>query len=518
MTKAAKALLEYAQSQTPLVRKFDEERRRGNRADRELEANLPAYRKDPELYCREVLKRSWTADQARIARQLFRWHRVLVRASHSVGKTNLAGGLVNYFIDCFGPCIILTTAPTEAQVIETLWKEVRTQRLGRRGLLPKAPRIEFAPNWFAAGYTAKNATAFQGRHEERVLILFDESVGIDGSFWEAAEGMMTGEECYWLALTNPTDITSRCYQEDISGRFHVETLSALDHPNIAAELEGKPPIIPGAVRLDWVRKRLEQWAERIIPDDAKPTDIEFEGQWWRPGPLFESRVLGRWPTQGISSVWSDAAWQAALIAQSIPIAPLELGCDVARFGDDFTSIVARRGRAVIHHETHNGWDYSHTTGRLKQLCKELARKEGKVEDPTKVLVKVDSDGIGGEVIARKEEFNFVSVSASSPALEPEDFPNRRSELWFSVAERARAGELDITRLSQDSIQLLRSQAMSPTWRVDSKGRRVVEPKEATKKRIHRSPDDMDALNLAFAPPDPVQWGNDPDFLRKLAQR
>ena len=39
--------------------------------------------------------------------------------------------------------------------------------------------------------------------------------------------------------------------------------------------------------------------------------------------------------------------------------------------------------------------------------------------------------------------------------------------------------------------------MAPTWKVDAQGRRVVEPKSDTKKRIQRSPDDADALNLAF---------------------
>ncbi len=40
--------------------------------------------------------------------------------------------------------------------------------------------------------------------------------------------------------------------------------------------------------------------------------------------------------------------------------------------------------------------------------------------------------------------------------------------------------------------------MAPTWKLDSQGRRVVEPKQDTKKRLKRSPDDMDALNLAYA--------------------
>ena len=49
-----------------------------------------------------------------------------------------------------------------------------------------------------------------------------------------------------------------------------------------------------------------------------------------------------------------------------------------------------------------------------------------------------------------------------------------------------------------------SMFMAPRWRPDSRGRRVVEPKDATKKRIKRSPDDADAVNLAYAPPPPKE--------------
>jgi hypothetical protein len=42
--------------------------------------------------------------------------------------------------------------------------------------------------------------------------------------------------------------------------------------------------------------------------------------------------------------------------------------------------------------------------------------------------------------------------------------------------------------------------MAPTWKLDSDGRRVVEPKDKTKERIKRSPDDVDGMNLAYAVP------------------
>lgn len=429
-----------------------------------------------------------------------RHKRVLVKASHSVGKTHLAGGLVNWFFDCFAPSITLTSAPTAAQVEDLLWKEVRVQRAGRPGLFPRAPRMSAAPNHFAAGYTARDASAFQGRHEERVLIVFDEAVGIDGEFWDAAEGMLTGEECYFLAIMNPTSTSSRAYEEELAGGWHVMTVSALEHPNIAADLAGLPPPFPAAVRAEFIQRRVEQWCSPIAAADRAARDIEWppaSGRWHRPGPLFESRVLGRWPTQSATSVWSEAVWQAALAPLPVsPDEPLEVGCDVARYGDDYTSIVVRRGPCALHHETHNGWSTAQIAGRLKALAREWSRAD---EDPRAVTFRIDDDGVGGGVIDQADGYRFLGVSAAARALQADDYPNRRSELWFATAERADRGGLDLSRLPEASRSLLRRQLMAPTWRVDAQGRRVVERKVDTKRRIGRSPDDADALNLAFAP-------------------
>ncbi len=422
-----------------------------------------------------------------------------MKASHSIGKSHLGGGLVNWFYDCFRPSVTLTTAPTHLQVTDVLWKEVRVQRQGRPGLQPKAPRMEDAPDHYAVGYTANTGDAFQGRHDASVFILFDEATGIGGEFWEAAEGMMTGENCYWLNFLNPTDTTSRAYEEEMKGNFHVVTVSALDHPNIAAELQGIPAPYPKAVRLSWIESRLAEWCDKMPAGDEKASDVEFppgSGNWYRPGPLFEGRVLGRWPSASTYSVWSEAKWQAALVPQSIPDEPTEIGCDVARFGDDFTSMTVRRGGCALHHETHNGWSTSQTAGRLKELVREYAQPG---ETPQTVSVKVDDDGVGGGVVDQKGEYKFEPVSGAHKALQPRDYPNRRSEMWFAVSERADRGELDLSRLPQSMLTLMRRQAMAPTWKLDSDGRRVVERKEDTKKRINRSPDDMDAINLAFAP-------------------
>ena len=457
---------------------------------------IETYRVSPVTYAEEVLGVRWWEKQRAVAEALLRYRRVLVKASHAVGKTHVAAGLINWHFDCFRPGITIATAPTQRQVVDVLCKEVRIQRKGRRGLLPKSPRLETGPDHFAVGFTTCDEAAFQGRHAERVLIVFDECVGIDAELWEEAEGMMTADGCLWLAICNPTDPACRAYEEDVSGRFHVLTISALEHPNIVAELAGAPPPYPSAVRLSWIKEQVERNCTPVPFEDRIATDIEMppgSGTILRPGPIFESRVLGRWPTQGSQSVWTEAVWARAMERRDEAEGPTSIGCDVARYGDDYTSMVVRRGRTALHHETHNGWNTAQIAGRLKQLCTEHA---GAGEAPMSVVVNVDDDGVGGGVVDQAGDFDFRGCGAGERAVRPDDYPNRRSEMWFDVAQRAAQGDLDLSRLPADSLKLLRRQAMAPRWRLDSAGRRVVEAKHETKRRLGRSPDDMDALNLA----------------------
>ena len=470
------------------------------------------YRDRPEDYFRDVLGVTLWSKQAEIARSLHQPpYRTLVLSSHSTGKTFCAAALVNYWYDTHDPGAVVTTAPTARDVRDLLWKEVRIQRKHFRDFPGHAmPILQSSDDHYAKGFTAKKGESFQGRHDLEMLFVFDEAVGVEATFWITTKTMFKPEAGHaWLAIFNPTDTTSQAYIEEQTGRWNVIRVSALDHPNIEAELDGRKPPYPSAISLSQL--------EDAIKDDCQPvsgeiraTDFEWppgSGNWLRPGPIFESRWLGRWPSQGTYGVWSDADW---LMAESIilPI-PLgvhpQIGCDVARYGDDWTSIHVRCGPVSLHHESANGWSTTETAGRLKQLAAQYAVwwntevRESSAEKlkPQQVLVKIDDDGVGGGVVDQRGDYSFVPVSAAASALHPEDYPNRRSELWFTLRKRASEGRTSFARLPKDVRQRLRQQFMAPKWKLDSEGRRVVEPKEKTKETLKRSPDDADAANLAY---------------------
>jgi hypothetical protein len=467
--------------------------------------------------------------------------KVMGMASNSVGKTMVCGGLVNWFYETHNPGICLTTAPTDTQVVDLLWKEVRAQAPSGLPLLPKAPAIEDpdSPMHYAKGYVARDSNSFQGRHEENLFLIFDEAIGVRAEFWVAGEAMLTsGAGNKWLAIFNPTDIASLAYQAYGSGEWYIVQISSLEHPNIEAELAhpgvqdflARTPLIQGtslkpltqllqscnrpypkAVSLEWVSARVREWCSPIDPSEANALSLEWppaSNVWYKPGPLFEARVMGRWPSSTIDSVWSATLVEQifAEISDSEINSRMrdrlpEIGCDVARFGDDLTAIHVQCGGISLYHESHNGWSTTETAGRCKQLANQYGQLSG--TEGRFVPVKIDDDGVGGGVTDQAEDYSFIGCSGaractSLNAIGEPKYPNGRSEAWFSVVDRALDGQINCSRLDPESRHELRRQLLSPLWKLDAKGRQVVERKSDTKRRLGRSPDDADAFNLAHS--------------------
>jgi hypothetical protein len=251
-----------------------------------------------------------TADQEAVARAILEPpYRVLVESGHSVGKTFLAAVLVNWWYDHFDPGVVITTAPTERDVVDLLWTEVRLQRQRAKVPLrtdfigPRAPEMRSGDEHWAKGYTARKGESFQGRHRKHMLFVFDECEGVDPAYWDTTNTMFTpalGNA--WLCIGNPTTTTSKAALEsqrlDTAGNpaWRKFTFSALDHPNIRDQREGRPPSYPGAVTTAQLQGWIDDWCEPIAAAEALETDFEFpagSGKWWRPGPIAEPRILGR---------------------------------------------------------------------------------------------------------------------------------------------------------------------------------------------------------------------------------
>lgn len=502
--------------------------------------NHERYRDDPAGYARDVLRVAWWSKQREIAESLLKPpYKTLVLASHSVGKTFLAGGLVNWWYDTRPrSSAVLTTAPTDREVADLTWREVRLQRRGRGGFRgPMSPELFDTDDHYAKGISPGRSESFQGRHPEHLFILLEEAAAVKPFVWKTLRTMFqpTGSHAV-LAIGNPTDTTSDMYAESQSGQWTVIQMAATEHPNVIAELRGESPPYPAAVHLAQVTEQILAWCTPISEADKTETDVYWppvvtcddcdstvpggtvERQWYRPGPEAEARVFGRWPSSATYGVWSD--WLFSSAERKLPgmqpltyhaLETIQIGCDVARHGDDWTAIHVRWGSCSLHHERGNGWDTVRTATRLQELAREYAQRRYPEYDANpdpqyrhklvqRIPLVIDDTGVGGGVtdFLQANEYNAVPVNAACVAQMDLLYPDVRSELWFVTADRAKRGELDLSRLDADTRRRLQVQALAPEWAPDGKGRRRLEPKAKTKERCSgRSPDDLDALNLAY---------------------
>jgi hypothetical protein len=488
---------------------------------RRLLSDLPRYQNDPIGYAHDVLGFRLTPAQEEILDSVRANRRTAAKASHAIGKTFCAAIASNWWYDCWPAHIVYITAPTWGQALGLTFKQIKRTRLGLAlpgevldsGLV-RDPDRQRAPAHFIRAINAASGEGFQGEHSAPVLVVMEEAVGVPPYIWEAADGLMTHPDCRMLCIANPTDEATNFGAACATTLYNVLTICALDHPNIAAELATEPPPFPDAVRLQWLREMLEKECEPSDQGDGdafpfyglEALDASLAGEpaapdapkvFYRPTAAFQGRVLGEFPTQADEQV-IPRGWLTHLPRLAPDGHPPEIGCDVARFGSDRTTIAVRRGPCVISLKALRQMDNIAVTNALRETAEEAGAAAG--VDPKKIVIRIDVTGglgTGPYDQLKAEGFKVEGVNASSQAMLQEKYPNRRSEMWFTMRERARTKDLDLSHLPREMRLALERELATPKYKVDERGRKVAERKDKIKERLGESPDLADAVNLSF---------------------
>ena len=459
------------------------------------------FASSPQAYARDVLGVRWWAKQIEIANSVRDGRRTAVFSGHSTGKTHAIGGIVQWHFDCFDPSITLTTAPNWESVHDLLWGEVKSQRpvnaLGR--LLDL--KLDGSPIHYAKGHNAENSAGFQGRHEQRQLIVLDEAQGIPGYIWEASNSMMTAPDCKMLVSGNPTETSGEFYDLRDDPDWNVIHISCLEHPNVIAALRGEPAPFPKAVSLLWVEEMIKEHCQLTAELDADC--FEFppgSGNYYSPDDIFRPRVLGLFPKQASNSVFGESSIEAARVSNAMwaESDSFELGGDIARYGNDLTVLYIRRGPVVLKRYAYAKQGLMETVGRIVEALQDIGTEYG--IDPRIVGLSIDDGGMGGGVTDRLRELDYSvnAINFGERALRPEDYYNRGSELWFVLARRAQNMNLNLSRLSNDVYRKVSAELRARRYKIQSDKTLRVESKDDLRKRLGRSPDDADALILSFA--------------------
>lgn len=498
---------------------------------REVRAQAFApYVNNVQLYAQTFFNTQLWEKQLEIVQALQDYNYVCVRSAHSTGKSYLLGILINYFFDTYYPLIGIGSAPTQKLVQNVMFAYARQFRNMALEVLtdfwdgPKMPRIATGENHYFEGIVTSDPTSIQGRHGPNVVMLLDEAVGIKPEMFEALESLMIGDMVKVLAIYNPTDPSSYIASVEKRPGWKTVTMSAYDHPNIWVGVErvaeGRSATddlpYPGAINLARFEQMLKQWSDPITAQDYNPgKDIILpssllynELQYFRPGPIAAARLLGRWPDTNMNNIFSEYDIETAV--SSIVPAQIEdtitIGVDVARFGSDFSSFCVRHGNRILELFEVNGLSTVEVAGRVVQL----AVKYGDIyEIPFKTIdIAIDAIGIGAGVYDSLQDagYNCHEINVSERAFNQEKYTNLRTELWFETHQLFHDKNINISRIDPQTRNELSKQLIAPLYKYDRYGRRQIESKDDTKKRIGRSPDLADALMLAYAVNSTVNTG------------
>src|SRR5271170_4543998 len=429
------------------------------------------YQALPDKWVQDVSGEVPWAKQCEIMRAVVLNPRVAVASANSCGKTYLAARLVVWWLAMYRPSIVVTTAPTDRQVTEVLWREVRAFAAKAKGLggrLLLTNKWEFAEDHFAIGFSTKDndPDKFQGFHSPHTLVIADEAAGISEMIFEGITAILKGEHNRLLAIGNPTSLEGWFYEAFKSEGWWTDHVSALDTPN----LKLNRIVVPGLV----------------TAADVEQGRIDYgEGS-----PLWQARILGQFPDR-LDDTLIPIAWvEAAGEREPERSGEVVVGADFARGGSDSTVFVARQGMNLFIGEEHNQKNTMEAAGLLVQFCKRVGatRLQGDVIGL--------SSGPMDRVRELMPDLEVVEMGAGSSAWDDANYANLGVE-WYSVlAELLRTNQAG-GKVFQNKRAI--SELTSRKREIRSDGRWQLEAKEKVKKRGGRSPDWGDAIAMVYAP-------------------
>ena len=430
---------------------------------------------------------------AAILDALANWENVGVESGTGTGKTFLAASITLWFLACHEDSIVITVAPKEGQLKLQLWKEIGRLWPAFQHHFPKAKlldgkirmkdSVEDRETWAATAFVCgvgadeESATKAQGFHAEHMLIITEETPGINSAIMAAFENTRTDAHNQHLALGNPDHRADALHQFCLKPYVRHVRISALDHPNVVTG----ETIVPGAVSGRRVEERRDEYG--------------------RDSRLYQSRVRGISPAEAAEALirldWCEAA-AVRFPDPNYRIGEPALGVDVAASENgDRGAIASGIGACLLEVTAFPCPD------PVKLGLEVGVRIDAEGIDAHRV--GVDSVGVGAATVGRLSEMGLrvqalnggmravpgrnrearARVGASVPQAEV--YANFRAQIHWQLREDLRRAHVALPNDSE-----LFEDLTTPTW--DTKnGKIVVESKEDIRKRLGRSPDKGDAV-------------------------
>lgn len=451
---------------------------------------LERLQNDPKFFVEECLGDTPYDKQIEILEAIRDHDFVSIRSCNGAGKDFIMSR-ASLWLLFRRPCIVITSAPTNRQVEQVIWGEIRAayQKGDAMCGFPGTcltRKIEIGPKWYALGFSTDEENQFQGFHGEEIMVVFSEAQGMSPAIYQAARRCLTSNAKFVL-IGNPL-ATSVDYMETFKSKSWKNIhISAFDTPNFKKfgitiedirnntwkdKIHGPLPY-PALVQPKWVRMQWEELGEE--------------------DPFWKASVLGEFPQEGAEDEMIPMAWILAAVERKTELAGDHvLGIDVARYGkcetvgcdyDGYTAKfpIARRGNSI-----------TESAGMAIDYIREEESKTRPGARPPYRLY-VDDVGVGGGLtdIFQDQGYNVTGLIANAKADDPEKFFDLSTEMYWLVRE-----EFRMNRISIPNNKKLISQLASRRIVYTARGQKKLVGKEQMLKDGQESPDWSDSLALA----------------------
>lgn len=482
---------------------------------------------------------TWDGDRNALARawlDIAQKHWVGIEAGTGTGKTYILARIVFWFLDVYKDALVVTSAPKQDQLKLNLWAEIQKEFHKFKAIRQNSYmnfltlRVEdgsgestdqnLENSWQAIGFVAgsgvgeESATKARGFHRENMLIILEESSGMNPAVVAAFKNTCTGGNNVILAVGNPNSELDPLHQFCVSGAAKSYRISAFDFPNVVLGKE----VVPGAVTLQSIERRKTEYGEG--------------------SPLYEAMVRGIAPTQSLHSL-IKLAWINQCVDIDLPSdgSYNAAGVDVANSLTGDKAAIAYGVENILvelldfrcenaSHLAHNlVFDDTQIESVFNGLVKQRAKLMGVHPDNLTMLpeeitryaitpisdygidpenIGIDSVGVGASTLQQLHNLGYYATPLQGgqwdEAIPTDDndrplfaFASLRAQMYWIAREDLRQKNISIKLKDKNILKRLSKELVIP--RYELKANTIsVEAKESIKKRMGgQSPNLADAF-------------------------
>lgn len=445
---------------------------------------LKEWKDSPLRFVVEALKVTPSKQQAEALRVLPKVKRLSIHSGHGCGKDAFCAWAALWFLSTRTYPKVPATAPTARQLSDILWSEMskwlRQSILADEFVIQKDKIFhKQAPKewWMRAispsvkASKEEQAETLAGLHADHMLIIVDEASGVPDPMFIPLEGAMTQEDNKVILIGNPTKNT---------GYFHKTRFD--------------PTFSSKWTTLHWDSRKSE-----LVTQDMVNYFIDNYGE---DSNIFRIRVAGEPPLDD-ETTFIPLSWAMQCVGNTIevdPEWPLYLSVDVARYGEDDSVILPRRGMKVSRWNRFHG---NHTMDLAHHIVRDFTEMEARG-------VAIDEIGVGGGVVDWLQNDprglgyeKAIGVNVTEASSDKNKWHRLRDELWDRVRTHLMHKKLD---LPDETVRmfgkdwnighLLADELASIKYKLDNNGAIQLESKLDMKARGIKSPNIADALCMS----------------------